>query len=399
MGNGILVLRNFNGDTTRVAAAFTSNNLNVNGLASLNNNLIVNNNLNLTGNARLTANNSNILLAGTTSSIDNTSNNYIVTNGTGKLQIDNIGAGARTGNVVFPIGSATNYNPATLSNSGSADIFGARTEPGIRTGYTGETPAGSSYTTGALNNTWFITEAAPGGSNATITLQWNAAQELPFFNRTQSRFGHYTNGSWQLGTAAPASGSDPYTYTGTGVTSFSPFSIFNSTAVVPVSFAILAVKKTSAGNELTWNIQSADQQQMIIERSFTGSVFTALHSRNFIAAGNYPDADNNRSAKIYYRIKLIDNNGRISYSNTVMVLNNNDTVSIYPTIFTSQLTIQNNAVGAKMFMLYQADGKLILNRSIRNGTNIISMSNISSGIYLYKIFDEYNIQHGQLIKQ
>ena len=399
-GNGTIVINNFNGDTARLTSAFTANNLNVNGMASINSNLTINNNLNLTGNARLTVNNSNVILNGTSSGITNAVNNYIVTNGFGKLQIQNIGTGGRIGSVVFPIGSANNYNPVTLGNSGTMDMFGARTEPGININYSGETPTGSSYATGAVNNTWYITESTPGGSNANITLQWNGLQELPGFNRTQSQFGHYIAGSWQLGKAAAASGPNPYTFTANGITGFSPFAIFNAGATLPVSYARLSVTMTTKGQYLQWKIISEDGAKIDVERSFDGAQFTTLNSQDFIANGQYTDAEKTGNSKLYYRLKIVSRDGKIKYTNIVYIgITDKMKVSIYPTIFHTQLTVQNNSGKVQNLQLFQTDGKLLVNHLIVTGTNIISISNLGPGVYFYKISDGINISQGQIIKQ
>ena len=399
-GNGTLVLSNFNGDTAKLGAAFTAGNVNVVGKAALQGQLTINNKLNLTGNARLAANSSNVVLAGTTSTITTGTNDYVVTNGTGKLEIQNIGNGGRTGNVVFPIGSSLFYNPVIFSNTGAMDRFAARSEGGIRESYANEIPTGSSYTTGAVNNTWFITEGTPGGSNANITLQWNALQELPAFDRAQSQFGHYTANMWQLGNAVAASGSNPYVFTGTGITSFSPFSIFNTGAVLPVSSALLSVTKSASGQYLKWNIVGLNEGRLSVERSLNNLQFTSVNEQQFIARSSFIDADNTGNHKLYYRLKITDRDGRVSYTNTVFIdLKSKINVSIYPTIFNAQFTIQNNSVNVQRLQLYHVDGKLQVDRVITTGTNIITTSHLPSGIYLYKVFDANTITQGKMIKQ
>ena len=173
--------------------------------------------------AKITLNTNNLNLKGTTSSISGNPTSYIVTNGTGKVSVENVNT-AR-GVVTLPIGTATNYNPITLLNSGTSDTFSARVVNGVAQNYTGETQ-GTAITEKGVNATWFINEGTVGGSNANIQLQWNDTQELSNFDRPTTKMGHYNGTVWESlsGTLA---GANPYTYAVNGVTSFSPFAILN----------------------------------------------------------------------------------------------------------------------------------------------------------------------------
>jgi hypothetical protein len=151
---------------------------------------------------------------------------YVITNGTGSLQMQ---VPANT-TWTFPVGSSGSYLPATiqLSAASTIDNFKVRVSPNIYGGYTaGNDPVGSGITSNVVNATWTVSELVAGGSDATIKLQWNAANEAGGFNRTTSRFGQYTNNVWVLDTVAAAQGSDPFTLTKSGVTAFGPFGVIN----------------------------------------------------------------------------------------------------------------------------------------------------------------------------
>ncbi|MFN8266319.1 MAG: T9SS type A sorting domain-containing protein [Chitinophagaceae bacterium] len=231
-GSGILVSKSFSAKTVQFKSGFTANSISIESNTILKNGTVaVNKGMTLLG-GKLTLNTGNLIMKGNTSAVTALNNNYVVTNGTGTLQVENIGAGARTGEIIFPVGNTT-YNPVSFSNNGTADMFGVRVAVGISNSYTGETP-GILLTGSAVNRTWFLTEATAGGSNASITLQWNATDELPGFDRNNTSLGHYTGGSWITGNTGTASGTNPYTFSRTGITSFSPFGIFNNLST-PVS--------------------------------------------------------------------------------------------------------------------------------------------------------------------
>ncbi|RYZ61854.1 MAG: hypothetical protein EOO14_03850, partial [Chitinophagaceae bacterium] len=398
-GNGILVAKNFNGGTVRLTSPLAVANLNIQGGASLSGQLTVTNNLHLSGNARLLANSANIVLGGTASSLTANETNYIVTNGTGSLSIENIGSGGRSGGVLFPVGTATGYNPVWLTNSGAADVFTVRVQPRLYNGYNGETPAGAQFTGGAVNATWFVAEGSAGGSNATLQLQWNAAQELPGFDRTQSRLGHYTAGSWQLAAPGTAGGSNPYTWSGSGYTSFSPFGVLNTNTTLPVYQANLSLRQAGNTNRLQWTILAENAEQIVVERSANGAVFSPLATLPFTATGTYEDAAG--SGKVFYRLKITADGGQVKYSNTAWsVGSDNRSLTIYPTVFSQGFYLQHNGGEQALLRLYTAEGKLLLQKAVQPGTNYFAPEAFASGVLLYQVEIKGNVvKTGRLVKQ
>lgn len=148
------------------------------------------------------------------------STKYLITNGTGVLRQYNMGTGQRT-SVLFPIGiSSASYTPVTWNMVGSStvDNFSARVSQNVLVSGT----SGNAYTTNVVDRTWNITEGTASGSSATLTVQWNAVDELTSFNRSSCYVSHYSGGWTQTSANATSSGTNPYTRTSGTVTSFSP---------------------------------------------------------------------------------------------------------------------------------------------------------------------------------
>jgi hypothetical protein len=136
--------------------------------------------------------------------------NYIKTTGTGGLK-RNVGST----NITFPIGTSSTFNPVVLNNSGTLDKFTTRVKSTFD-----NAPVDANK---VVNRQWTISEAVAGGSNASVTLQWNSAQEAAGFTRnTDLVVSRYNGGSWE-GKSANLNGTDPYTAAGFGFTSFSNF--------------------------------------------------------------------------------------------------------------------------------------------------------------------------------
>ena len=149
------------------------------------------------------------------------SNRYIVTNSNGRL-VSLVGVTPRT----FPVGADnTSYSPVIIANTGTIDEFYVRVMQGVKSnGLTG-TP----ITNYAIDRTWIIDESVAGGSNATVSLQWNAAQELPSFSTSGVHLYHFTGGTWNPGSAQNVSyASGIASISRSGITNFSPFAVANT---------------------------------------------------------------------------------------------------------------------------------------------------------------------------
>lgn len=142
---------------------------------------------------------------------------YVVTNGTGTLK-RNVPADGAT-DVTFPVGN-TAYNSLTLKNSvtATADVYGVRVVD--------NEPANAS-TDHMVNRSWEVTEGASGGSDLTVTAQWNGTEELTGFSRTNSAIGLTTDGgtTYTWSETGAAAGSDPYTKTNSSFTGVGTFAV------------------------------------------------------------------------------------------------------------------------------------------------------------------------------
>ncbi len=93
------------------------------------------------------------------------------------------------------------YTPVYLDNTlGVADNFKARVVRNLHSDYDAEdNPVREVLTSHAVDRTWLITEEIPGGSNATLRVQWNGENELDKFDNTNCVLSHYYNDEWHHG--------------------------------------------------------------------------------------------------------------------------------------------------------------------------------------------------------
>jgi len=345
----------FNNANPQAIPAGTYNNLTITGggTKSIAGSIIINGTLTLTsGKLQLGTYDLTIGSSGSISGANST--NYIVTNSTGGLlrQVPNSAT-----NITYPVGTSTSYNPVVLSQTagGTTDNFEVRVFSGVSTSYNASDAAtGTAITSDVVKKTWAISESTPGGSNVSITLQWNAADEGTSFSRSTCYVAHYTSGAWQSVAAAAASGTGPYTRQLTGVTSFSPFSVIDNSSPLPVRMLSFSGKPGDAGNELEWITASeVNNKGFEIERrdessgDFVFIGFVNGHGTTSMVNNYIYNDDITESA--FYRLKQVDFDGRFEYSQIIYIdrsnvnstfSNGNISINIYPNPAVNSVSIE-----------------------------------------------------------
>jgi hypothetical protein len=234
LGDGKVVLKgtasqNFNMGGKSLANLEIDNSNN----AVLVNKAIVVNNLNFT-NGKLQLGNNNLVFASSATITNAGINQYVVTDGNGKIIKANLNNTAFS----FPVGNSNStYNPISISNSGSPDSIGVRCLSNIYSnGLTG-----ISLTKDAVDASWDISETVAGGSNLTVTTSWNASDELPGFNRNKGGISNYLtspaqNTGWDLlnNQTGSATGTGPFTYTRNNINTLGAFAVGSSAVLSPL---------------------------------------------------------------------------------------------------------------------------------------------------------------------
>lgn len=314
---------------------------------------------------------------------------FIVTNGTGRLRINN-----NKSSNVFPVGTSIgSSNFVKISNAGVQDNFNVRVLPYVlRNGTSGDT-----IINGSVNRTWLIEEQVPGGSNATIEMFWFVPHELSGFDRSQSRTAHYTAGNWQLGNAGIA-GTDSvvgrYSRSQAGYSSFSPFTVSNGFGGgLPVTWLSFKASLLNGESHLQWTTASeTNNSHFVVEHSRNGQVFTAL--QQLPAAGNstvsrtysYVHQQPTEGAN-YYRIKQVDRDGSFTYSAVQMLQVQPAALvaSIAPNPVAGILTLRLSKAYSKplKYTVVSSTGSVLMQGSMASGSNQLSLqvAHLPQGMY------------------
>jgi hypothetical protein len=322
-------------------ATTTFNNLTVNNAAgiTLSDNVIVSTTLTLTSGI-VTLGTLN-LTAGSVTGGGNT--NYVKCNNTttgGTLTIKSI-----TGSKTFPIGTS-DYTPVTVNNVGTTQDFSALVFDGVLTN--GTSGGSHSNLNHAVNKTWIVTNLG-ASPNATLTMQWNLSDEGAAFVRSNSYISHYTT-SWDVPTASAAAGSNPYTLSRSGITSFSPFAVGDNVQPLPVKLLTFNAALKNKVVNISWSTASEiNNSYFTIERSSDGTHFLPLFTKqgagNSQVVRNYNAIDDQPLAGVsYYRLRQTDYNGASETFNIVSINNNVSqldfkVISANPTLFSDHFVL------------------------------------------------------------
>ena len=161
--------------------------------------------------------------------------------------------------------------------------------------------------------------------------------------------------------------------------------------------------KNGNNAELNWSVMNNNEVRFFeIESSTDGINFSPLQKinaeRSDFQAVNYNYTDYNsfkESTSVFYRLKIIDVAGNVSYSKVVSVrLNNNfrGGMKVFPNPVTNELQVSINAPEDEdvELSIYDGGGRLMrkLHTNIEKGNSKITLSNFQSwptGIYSVKV--------------
>jgi len=341
-------------------------------------------------NGKLALGSNNLTVAGSISG--GSSSSYISTDGTGGLK-RNVGAS----DINFPVGYTDTYTPVVLNNSGTSDDFTV----GVK-----NTFDNAPYTNEVVTKQWTITEGAPGGSNATITFQWNNGDENGLFVRTNPLFiGRYNGSAWEETSAGYTDlGGGVYSAAASGYTAFSPFTVGNMSAL-PIELSSFTSNVNGRNVTLNWTTKTEKNSNKFEVERFTNSSWLSIGSVKASVLSNSPkeytftDKDL-QSEKYQYRLKMVDNDGSFKYSSVIEIEvalpKNFELGQNYPNPFNPSTRISYSIPNESKVTLevYSLSGELVgqlVNNLQSAGYYTLDFNtssfkkNITSGVYLYRI--------------
>ncbi len=175
----------------------------------------------------------------------------------------------------------------------------------------------------------------------------------------------------------------------------------NLFAVLPTTLQSFNAKPIKNGVELNWtSINETNFNYYQLEKSTNGTEFSTLAIINGASVNgretNYNFFDATLTAeKQYYRLKMVDKDGKSKYSQIVFVQSRKGVeFSLYPNPVTDQMVVTHPLVKSKdVLNIYTVTGRLIKTIFLAEGTmqTTISVANLPKGSYTIS-----HIQNGMI---
>jgi hypothetical protein len=174
--------------------------------------------------------------------------------------------------------------------------------------------------------------------------------------------------------------------------------IFKRTVVLPVLVTFGAQPKDRTA-EVVWNVENEkNMDHYEVERSTDGNLYTSLYSMtaNNTDTSNYKWADKSLlPATYYYRIKSVDQKGKITYTQPVTVLigDGKPSIAIYPNPITNgiiHLQMLNLPAGNYGIRLMNQSGQVFISKQVERieGSNTETVNwdyRLARGVYHLEI--------------
>ncbi len=172
--------------------------------------------------------------------------------------------------------------------------------------------------------------------------------------------------------------------------------MFQCTGVLPVTLISFEGKLYNQSTLLQWYAtQETTFKKYVIERSTDGNNFNEIDevTGQNLAHYTYEDAKLPYSAVVYYRIKMVDIDGKFTYSKIIAILLDRTVISasIFPNPATNNIRIllSENLLLNSTLVITDAVGKMVKIETINASTSLINsnISTLSSGRYFVKIMN------------
>lgn len=234
------------------------------------------------------------------------------------------------------------------------------------------TSTGSVNTNAAVNNFAFLFTSTNNDAKYTGTLTGDAA----------------TLRSNILNVANWTSANSAYTFPSTGF------------VFLPVHLLSFEATPSPQGMQLSWRVENEeDFSHYLVQQSADGASFTDIGRVAAANQSNYSFLASSPNAKAYYRLKLVDLDGTFEYSKTVVApFAGSTAVRIFPNpvLDIVKITAPETILEVQLLDL---SGKVMKNSSPGSVNAEMNLSNLSTGVYVFRVKTAREITAQQIHKQ
>jgi len=251
-------------------------------------------------------------------------------------------------------------------------------------------------TTGALASTVKITGIATGSEqNGFGSVFIDATGNLYAFGNSTGNFYQIT----PAGVATTISYALPGNTQNDGASCPNEI-ILQVPAAMPITLQSFMVKEESNTASLQWTtVTETNNKGFYVERSTDGQnwqdiTFVASKAANgnssellnYQYIDEYPQQGYN-----YYRLKQVDLDGTVTFSDVQSVMFSNTKTRIYPNPTTGSLHVVLST--SATYQLVNTGGAVAMQGSLQSGDNLLNVTGLASGIYFMEIVSDKNVKN------
>ena len=180
------------------------------------------------------------------------------------------------------------------------------------------------------------------------------------------------------------------------LSNFSPFTFGYgiATTILPLQNLQFTALAKNGYNSLQWHTENeTNTKHFEIEYSTNGNYFFSIGKEDAknLGVNNYAFSHNisiGGGDVMYYRLKIIDNDGSYKYSKIVKIIAvKNKAITIYPNPAQDYITLNNITANSKV-QIINSMGEVVLQRNVVSGGERVSVQNLRKGVYVVKIIGE-----------
>ena len=196
----------------------------------------------------------------------------------------------------------------------------------------------------------------------------------------------------------------PITVANTQTANDNASSSFTTSSVLPVVLQSFSAKDLNCTTALNWKTATETNfKKFDLEYSKDGEKFLQIATfKSMGSNSSYQYSNNSMQGKIFYRLKMINEDGVYSYSdilpiNSTCIKNNS---SVYPNPVADILNITvNTFTNTATGLLFDNTGKKIMDVKLRGGLNQLNVKSLQSGIYNIIINNGISKEKFQIVVQ
>lgn len=176
------------------------------------------------------------------------------------------------------------------------------------------------------------------------------------------------------------------------VTGFSGFFVRTSMTTLPLTLKSFSAQEKNCVATLKWTTTGeVNVSHFEVEQSTDGVSFVTARSvpaENNMAENNYTATVAVLNDKMFYRLKMVDIDGRKIYSQTVLILSIcGNKISAYPNPAKDKLYVKNASLHSN-YVLYDNTGKKVTSGRIISNVQEIVLAGLASGIYYITVIEK-----------